>query len=265
MDMEKVDVVIPTFNETSRLFRAVESAKNQTSRVNKIWIVDDGSENSVLDEIKLVFKFDNQVELVPLGHSGTPGISRKEGILRSSADWIAFLDADDYWHPEKIEKQLNEARKFSAQLVFTNAFKTKDGYLESFFHKTNFRKKVKFRHMVRENRLVNSSVLVKRSYLHLVNVYADLTNVRAVEDYATWLRLSSVITFVGLADELTYYSVSSSSLSKETKIDKRLFALADFLIWSKNNKSRNLSFCFRAFMSRTMVCYQLFRETIVSK
>ena len=263
--MELVDVVITTYNETTRLFRAVDSVKSQTTRVNKIWIVDDGSGDSVVEEVISAYKLDNQVELVLLGHSGTPGVSRKSGVLKSSADWIAFLDADDYWHPEKIEKQLDESHKSSAHLIFTNAFKVHRGHLEPYFPRENFRKKLKFRHMIKENKLVNSSVLVKRSYLDLVNSYADLINVRAVEDYATWLRLSSLIEFVGLPEELTYYSVSDTSLSRESKIDKRLFALVDFLIWSANHKSTDVFVSYRKFVSRIMASYRICRETLSTK
>jgi teichuronic acid biosynthesis glycosyltransferase TuaG len=261
--MEVVDVVITTFNETSRLFRAVTSVKKQSFKVNKIWIVDDGSTDSVVEEMRSTFNKDVEVELVLLEHSGTPGISRKTGVLKSSAEWIAFLDADDYWHPEKIEKQLKEASACDGHFVFTNAYKIRDHSLESYFPKISFRRNLKFRHMIKENKIVNSSVLVRRRYLHLVDIYADLINVRAVEDYATWLRLSSITQFVGLSEELTYYSVSGDSLSRESNIDKRLFALVDFLIWSLKHKSITASTGIRQLICRVLVACQIVRETLI--
>jgi glycosyltransferase involved in cell wall biosynthesis len=258
--METVDVVITTFNETTRLFRAVASAKSQTLPVQKIWVIDDGSDPRVVEQIGTAFRDDPQVEIVSLGHSGIPGISRKSGISRSSADWIAFLDADDYWHESKIMKQLSLAGEYKATLVYTNALKVGAGVSGTYFSSQQFREKLLPRHMIKENCLINSSVLVRRSKLIEIDLYADLANVRAVEDYATWLRLSATLSFSGLSEPLTFYTISESSLSREVVVDRRPFALVDFLSWSKNRKHDRLISRVKFFLFRTRVLFQLLRE-----
>ncbi len=261
--IDAVDVVITTFNETTRLFRAVSSVKNQTSPINKIWIVDDGSATSMIDQISSTYQDDPQVELVFLNHSGVPGVSRKAGISRSSAPWIAFLDADDYWHETKIEQQLLVAEKYQAKLVYTNAALVGAGVPGVYFPIENFKYKLFFRDMIKVNYVINSSVLVRRDELQDANLYADLANLRAVEDYATWLRVSFSTAFYGLVEPLTFYTVSESSLSRETPIDRRVFALVDFLIWSKAVNVSQFALRIKHYVFRARVLFQLFREKLL--
>lgn len=261
--IETVDVIITTYNETDLLFRAVSSAKEQTYPINKIWIIDDGSQPEVVKRIKEAYNSDAQVGLVTLEHSGVPGASRKVGVSRSSASWIAFLDADDYWNETKIEKQLLLANSRNAKLVYTNALKVGGESSGVYFPLHNFRQKLQPHHMIRVNYVINSSVLVRREVLFEVDLYADLANVRAVEDYATWLRISMSNSFYGIAEPLTFYTVSASSLSRESQIDRRPFALIDFLAWSKSKRMERLSDRFRHMSFRAGILFQLMRETLL--
>ena len=262
-NMVVVDVVITTFNETTRLFRAVSSVKNQTSPINKIWIVDDGSENQLASQISATYTGDPQVELVFLRHSGIPGNARKIGVSKSSASWIAFLDADDYWHESKIEQQLLVATKHDAKFVYTNAVKVGLGESSLYFPTDNFMFKILPHQIIKENYVINSSVLVKREVLLEVDMYADLANVRAVEDYATWLRISLGTALYGIAEPLTFYTVSESSLSRETSVDRRAFALTDFLIWSKSKKTQRLGNKINHLVYRFRVLLQLCKEKLL--
>jgi glycosyltransferase involved in cell wall biosynthesis len=261
--LKDVDAVITNFNQTELLFRAVDSVKKQTSPVNKIWIVDDGSEPQVVNQITEKYVDDAQVELLALKHRGIPGVSRKAGVSKSSASWIAFLDSDDYWHESKIEKQLLVAANNDAEFVFTNALKVGIETPTVYFPIQNFRQKLYPRQMIRVNYVINSSVLVRRSLLLEVDLYADLANVRAVEDYATWLRISLTTKFFGLAEPLTFFTVSKSSLSHESHIDLRPFALLDFLTWSKSKRLPQRRERVKHIIFRGRVLIQLVRETLL--
>lgn len=231
-----VDVVIPTFMESERLFRAVDSVKRQTHTVQKIFVVDDGSGQEIATQLRARFDSDPQIALLELGHSGVPGLLRREAILASSSEWIAFLDADDYWHEEKLERQLSISRRTGAQALFTNAQCFGD-LSSTYFSVDKFKERLTFNDLVRSNYLINSSVLVKRDLLIAADNYACSANVRAVEDYATWLRIASLTKFEGSAEALTFYSVSGGSLSKLGPRGMRAFALTDYLIWNNQNFS----------------------------
>jgi glycosyltransferase involved in cell wall biosynthesis len=258
--VNRIDVVIPTYNETTNLFRAVKSVKDQTFRVDKIWIIDDGSEESIVNTLKSAFEGDCQIEILTLSHSGAPGLSRKHAISKSSAEWIAFLDADDYWEKTKIERQMECAREFRADFVYTNALQIGDGETKPYFSSADFESKISFHQLLRQNKVINSSVLVRRETLEHVGGYAHMLNVRAVEDYATWLRISSKKNLYGLEEQLTVYQVSPKSLSREAVPDRRLFALTDFLVWCANQNSRGAGERLRLFSLRVLTLLQMIRE-----
>jgi glycosyltransferase involved in cell wall biosynthesis len=258
-----VDAVIPTFQETTRLFRAVESVKNQTYPVSKIWVIDDGSDKAVVDQIHSMFNADTQVFFRSLPHSGIPGKLREWAISQSTAEWIAFLDADDYWDKQKIEIQMELATRTKAEAVFSNALKVSDVDLGEYFPRDDFKTVLEFRDLVSDNKLINSSVVVAREKLLSIGTYCSSHNVRAVEDYATWLRVSTTTKFVGTAEPLTFYQISPGGLSRESHPDRRIFALSDFLLWRKERSALKSEFGLGHTWQRLRVLAQLIREFLL--
>lgn len=102
--MEKVSVIIPTYNRSHTLKRAVESVLGQTFDNFELLIVDDGSEDdtkSVVDSIQ-----DKRIRYIKLKENRGAAGARNEGIRRSECSLIAFQDSDDVWRPEKLERQM---------------------------------------------------------------------------------------------------------------------------------------------------------------
>ena len=155
-----IDVVIPTYNQTTLLLKAINSCKQQTYQLNRIWVIDDGSNSEVVAWLEELFHSDEQVEIVLMEHTGLPGAARELGLTKSTAEWIAFLDADDFWHDEKIERQVEVIISKQAKFVYTNAMSVfDDEETEPLFE--SLPKLLKFRELVRTNWIVNSSVLDK--------------------------------------------------------------------------------------------------------
>jgi glycosyltransferase involved in cell wall biosynthesis len=102
MNGETVSVVIPYYRASQTIARAVESALGQTVRPQEILIVDDGCPEDAAVAIK---QFGSSVTLIRKPNGGTAS-ARNLGIEHARGDWIAFLDADDYWEPSKLERQL---------------------------------------------------------------------------------------------------------------------------------------------------------------
>jgi glycosyltransferase involved in cell wall biosynthesis len=214
------------------LYVAVASCKNQTHRINRIIIVDDGSDPKVVENNLSNFRGDSQVIYLENVHTGIPGIGRAKGLEESTSTWVAFLDSDDYWSESKIMKQLEVANATKADLVFTNAHKF--GESQGAFHE-EIPATIDFKELVKSNWIINSSVLVKRDVLTKTG-YADSARVRAVEDYATWLRVASVGKIVGIDEILTSYRVASGTIRSKDLEDPRIHAFADYLMWSQNTK-----------------------------
>ena len=113
-----ISIVIPTYNRCELLKRAINSVLDQTINVREIIIVDNGSTDNTYEIITSVFP---EVTYIYEKRKGV-SIARNLGIKHSHSTWIAFLDSDDAWEPQKLEKQLffsnNNNKKY--RLIHTN-------------------------------------------------------------------------------------------------------------------------------------------------
>jgi glycosyltransferase involved in cell wall biosynthesis len=97
-------VVIPTFGRPDLLRRAVDSVLAQTSKSFELIIVVDGGDKASASSVKAIH--DARISIVGTSTKIGPGGARNMGAMLSKGQWIAFLDDDDEWHPEKLEQQL---------------------------------------------------------------------------------------------------------------------------------------------------------------
>jgi glycosyltransferase involved in cell wall biosynthesis len=105
VNVAKVSVIIPTYNRAHVIGRSIQSALDQTYRDFEILVVDDGSTDGTLDAVK---PFLQHAQVRYLRHENNKGhqAARNTGLKNASGEYIAFLDSDDTWIPEKIELQL---------------------------------------------------------------------------------------------------------------------------------------------------------------
>lgn len=102
-----VSVVIPSFNYGSFIAESIEGVIAQTYPIIEIIVIDDGSTDDTEAEVR---NFGKKVQYIKQGNAGVCA-ARNNGILNATGDVIAFLDADDVWHPEKIERQMAKFRE----------------------------------------------------------------------------------------------------------------------------------------------------------
>jgi glycosyltransferase involved in cell wall biosynthesis len=95
-----ISVVIPTYNRSRLLRRAIACVLDQTVSCKEILVVDDGSTDDTVDVVR---SFGPPVRLILQQHGG-PSRARNLGVAESTTDWIAFLDSDDLWHPDYLER-----------------------------------------------------------------------------------------------------------------------------------------------------------------
>lgn len=100
--LPKVSVIIPAYNAASYIHRAVDSVLAQTFENFELLVVDDGSSDNTL---AVLARYGDRVRAVTQANNG-PAAARNHGLSEARGEYVAFLDADDHWLPEKIERQV---------------------------------------------------------------------------------------------------------------------------------------------------------------
>jgi glycosyltransferase involved in cell wall biosynthesis len=217
MIQEKISVIIPTFNRINELKQCIDSVLNQDYSNIEIIVVSDGYDiniEKVLSEdyySKVNYYFTEK-------WTGTPAAARNLGLIKSSADLIAFCDDDDLWVFNKLTVQVNFLTSNNYSLVSSNAY-IFSSYMPSntsLFLK-NIVKTEPIIYLVFRNQIMTSTVLFRKS-LFFISQYNNLfdLNLSVGEDWIAWLKLrcSTKIPFGYLSHPLIYYRLSNNSLSK---------------------------------------------------
>lgn len=237
IDRKRVDVIIPNYNETVLLSRAVNSVIHQGEVVNQIIIVDDGSDEEVIRYINSSFAGNDKIQILISARKNHPGVMREIGIKHSQAEWIAFLDADDFWEVDKLQKQIKFARENNFQIVCSDANLYRNFERVKQIYQFNVAPKISTFSLLRENIIINSSSLVQRECINSIGGYPQDYHLRGVEDYSVWLRLSIDFRIGFLNEALVNYEDLEKSFGKQQSVHLRIFAILDFLFWSKNKTS----------------------------
>lgn len=184
-----VSVVIPAYNAAGTLIKSVESVANQTYKPKEVIIVDDGSTDNTPNIIeKLKNRYGkNWIISILLSENVGPSGARNRGIEYSSQPYIAFLDADDAWHPQKLESQFyfinrnNDIDIISCK--FSEGFNEKNNArLDLSLLKLNIINK---NNLLYGNKISVQTVLCKK----ILGLKFDQSK-RYSEDYYVWLSLS---------------------------------------------------------------------------
>ena len=198
----KISVVIPAWNSAHFLPRSLGSVFAQTLRPREVIVVDDGSTDSTAATAeKLGAKVIRQA-------NGGSAAARNAGMAAADGDWIALLDADDWWEPEKLARQASLIRP-GLVLIYTGVkYHGSDGRCSAVaaLDPRAVRDRLRYR-----NPIVTSSVLVDRSAMLELGGFRE--TLQTCEDWEMWLRLANCGSVDAVADPLTNYYVQAESLS----------------------------------------------------
>lgn len=113
-------VLIAAYNAEGFLSRAVETALAQTHPPLEVLIVDDASTDGTRTLVERLSSKDNRIRLIAMATNGGPSVARNAGIAAAKGEWIAVLDADDAYEPERVARMLSSAQALSADIVVDN-------------------------------------------------------------------------------------------------------------------------------------------------
>jgi glycosyltransferase involved in cell wall biosynthesis len=211
--MPKVSVVIPFYNAMKYLPETVDTVLQQTYDDYEVVIVNDGSTENIEDWIRELAN--PKVRLINQENQGCAG-ARNTGIQQSSGEYIAILDADDLWHPTKLEKQVNLLDKHpEVGLVYAwSDLIDEQGRRMGRIFKPSAEGKV-WEKLLEQNLVGGGSVpLIRRSCLKESGLF-DPNLLSYVEDWDLWLRIAPLAEFKVVQEALIYYRQLTSSASMD--------------------------------------------------
>lgn len=231
--MKKVSVVVPVYGVERFISDTINSVLNQTYQHYELILVDDGGHDRSI-EICKSFQ-DSRIQIIHQDNRGLAG-ARNTGIRHSDGDYLAFLDGDDLWMPDKLEKHIQHLEEnpdigvsYSRSLLIDEKGKTLGTYLMPRL------KDIDTPYFFRENPIGNgSSAVIRREVFESIefqdDTYGTVENFyfddcfRRAEDIECWLRISIQTSwkFEGIPEALTLYRINSSGLS--ASLEKQLDA-----------------------------------------
>ena len=114
-----VDIIMPNYNKAEFISEAVDSVVKQTYKNWYLYILDGGSTDSSLQKLSKFSKIKN-IRIISFKRNKGPGFSRNYGMRISNSKYISFLDSDDGWSSDKLEKQLNLMWKNQYNFTYTD-------------------------------------------------------------------------------------------------------------------------------------------------
>lgn len=207
----KFSVIIPAHNAEPYIAKAIASCLNQTCPPHEIIVVDDASTDGT---VAVAESFGPQVRVIRMAKNAGVAVARNRGAQESTGDWIAFLDADDWFLPEKLEMQRQCAMEnLNAVLIYTCFLASVDG-VES---PARLNPPEKLMPMLRYRCAIHlSTVALRREAFDAIGRFDP--SLRNCQDWDLWLRLAarySVSLFALVPQPLAVYRLISGSLSSD--------------------------------------------------
>lgn len=221
----KVSVIMPAYNGEKYIAASVRSVLEQTHTNVELIVIDDGSTDRTAEIVKEFQASDERVIYV-FQQNGGQGQARNKGIRLSCGEVIAFLDQDDLWVKEKLERQIEAMNKTNVDIIFSDGFIFHDddstdesttcaawfSALRGKFGGANM-----LGYLLTLNRIPTLSAMVRRETMESVGLLEEDRRYQNCDDYDLWLKLAeSGATFFGMSEKLVRYRLHSSQHSRNS-------------------------------------------------
>jgi glycosyltransferase involved in cell wall biosynthesis len=243
MNFCDVTVVIPNYNRTTMLRRALVSVISQTVKPREVIIVDDNSDVQVRDEITaLTEEFNGAINITLLLNERNRGAnySRNRGVYASSSRYVAFLDSDDLWMPNKLEIQMEtiavaKAKDSRPILSGTGRYRVDES---GDIIARQFGGKVLTPEKIRRSNFIGtlSSIIVETWVVRHVHGFNE--NLAACQDWDLFIRLADYVQYVGVDKPLCIYTdhlEDRITLNNKKRLKSHLYIYKSYIRGDGNN------------------------------
>jgi teichuronic acid biosynthesis glycosyltransferase TuaG len=214
METALVSIITPSFNSEKFIAETIQSVQNQSYQNWEMIIVDDSSTDQTVTIVEQLIKKDSRIRLFQLDKNSGAGIAREKALSIANGDYISFLDADDLWKPQKLEKQLQFLKENKVPFTFS--------FYDCIDEKGNTL-----------NRIVEAPRNLTYHQLFFCNYVGNLTGIYEVnffgkiaisatrkrQDWMVWLTiLKKIRKAKPVPESLAFYRIRDNSLSA-SKVD----------------------------------------------
>jgi glycosyltransferase involved in cell wall biosynthesis len=238
----KVSVLIRTFNRANSIRQAISSALQQTYGNLEVLVIDDGSTDAT--PVLLRRFHDNRIRVLKHGSNRGVGAACNTGIHAASGDFVAWLDSDDVWHPEKVEQQLQFLRQYrEVDAVFCDVrihepdrdvpslvehMKTFRKHLQGKLRGTEFvvGQREMYLCLLQEVPIKPTALMLRRSVFEHVGLFDE--NARSGEDWEFLVRLARHASFGYIDRPLAAINRTPDSTFERFRLDDKTFLIAAF-------------------------------------
>ena len=211
MKEDLVSIVVPVYNAEKYIQDTIKTVEEQTYKNWELLLVNDCSTDNSKEEIKKYEKEDNRIRLIDLKENLGAAIARNTGMKEAKGKYIAFLDADDLWDKQKLEKQIKFMKKNNYEFTFTGyEFADENGIGNGKI--VDVPKNINYKQALKNTTI--STITVIFNVDKLGKDLISMPNVRRGQDTATWWKvLKTGIIAYGLQESLSMYRRSNNTLS----------------------------------------------------
>ena len=210
MANDLVSIIMPNYNCEKYIEETVNSVLNQTYQNWELLIVDDCSSDNSLEILKRFEQNDNRIKVYVNETNKGAAYSRNLALREAKGKWIAFLDSDDLWVPEKLEKQIDFMKNNNYSFSYTS-YEHIDENSNSLGIRVVGPKKVTKRKMFHYCYLGCLTVMYDAETVGVIQINEKIGNGR--NDYAIWLKVCKFANCYYLSDVLSKYRIRKNSLS----------------------------------------------------
>jgi glycosyltransferase involved in cell wall biosynthesis len=225
----RISAVVPTYNREKTITRCLDSILSQTYPVYEVIVVDDGSQDKTLEIISS--KYADRVRIVRTKHRGAQA-ARNAGIIAATGEYIAFLDSDDEWVPNKIELQIGELDKNRDAIVCGDGYVQTDikNKIPKVYQNSNWVKRGRrmmkmqgvsgfaYEHILQYSFCMFQALLVSKKNLLEIGLLDE--RVPSYQEWDTAIRLGKKYEFAYIKKPLFIYHLhDGETISKNEKKD----------------------------------------------
>lgn len=228
-----VSIIMPSYNTAQYISDSIDSVLAQTYENWELIIVDDCSTDNT-DEVISGYLSDGRIKYLKNETNSGAAVSRNTALREAKGRWIAFLDSDDLWHPEKLEKQISFMLKTGYKFTYTDYQIQLNGeWLPYIYYGPQTVNKRKMKDYCYFSTI---TVMYEREYVGLIQIEP----IRKNNDYAMWLKIIEKTPCYRLGESLSYYIKHEGSISSGSKLK---LIKHHYILWHTAEHKNPISAC----------------------